>query len=119
MLEASISTHDPDISNSSQRKSWTGSLVSCLCALKPGEAHIRNRELHNFTFSAPGAKEDLVKARREFSNGTFSSIRNARQIMGNGVDFTTETSEIMLPSGRLFLITVITRNPQDSDEDDI
>lgn len=119
MLEAAIGTHDPDVSKSNSRRNWTGSLVSCLVSLEPGEAHIRNRELIGFTFSAPNAKAELVRLRKEFSNGTFSSIRNARQIIGGDADFTTETSEILTPSGRMFMITVITRIDVTSSEDDI
>lgn len=105
-VSAVMLSSESDVPIPSRRKPT--SLISQIAALQPGENVTRTMEIVG-DLRLSEIKQCLSQWKRGLANSVHSSVTHAKKRVGDGADYTIETSHVLTTAGNLYILAIVTR----------
>jgi len=92
-------------------RAWAGSMVSVITCLDEGRSFLANKEVTAEIAEAEDKLKFIHEAKRKLALNIRPAVTRARQILGPGAEFKTETGLYTTESFRTFVTLIVTRMP--------
>lgn len=110
-LDSALDNPEQDVQVPSTRRPT--SMISLIAALKVGETLTRTMEISG-DVTLQDIQQNLATWKRGLSSSVGSSVKHAKKRIGNDqVQFSVETTHTLTSAGRLYIIAIVARNPNE------